>query len=102
DGSGLVLTTQKWYSSGGQSIHLQGIEPNIILYNPGDEKMEAHLKQMQAEQNGLRSSEEEQAAEETSEAAESEAAAEEPFEDLQLQKAIEVLRAQINSARKAA
>jgi len=102
DGSGLVLTTQKWYSSGGQSIHLQGIEPNIVLYNPGDEKMEAQLKQMQAEQNGI-SSGEEQAEQEPSEAEETASAEhDEPFEDLQLHKAIEVLRAQIDSGRKAA
>lgn len=104
DGSGLVLTTQKWYTSGGHSIHLQGIEPNIVLYNPGDQEMEEHLKKVQEEQNQPQKEqvvEEEPAQEEPvpeeEEQKQEEPANEEPFKDLQLDKAIEVLKSQLAS-----
>ncbi|MBO8127068.1 MAG: S41 family peptidase [Firmicutes bacterium] len=110
DESGLVLTTQKWYTSGGHSIHLQGIEPNIVLYNPGDEEMEEHLKQMQKEQQEeaehperQRERQEESEYQEEIEDAKEERVEEErveeeePFQDLQLEKAIEVLQAKLQT-----
>lgn len=109
DGSALSLTTQKWLTSGGNSISHKGITPDVIIRNPGDEEMEAQLEELREEEKkpagergakGGRASGKDPAGKKPAaeKAAEEEPSRNEEMRDLQLEKAQDLLRQQLQAA----
>ncbi len=47
DGSGLLITTQRYLTAGGHAIHKKGVTPDIVIRNPGDAEMEEALTREQ-------------------------------------------------------
>jgi carboxyl-terminal processing protease len=90
DGSALSLTTQKWLTSGGHSLSHQGIIPDLVVKNPGDDEMEAELERLRQGKPEAGKSE----AKAPDKAAEKAKSEEEPH-DLQLEKAQEFLTRQL-------
>lgn len=96
DGSALSLTTQRYLTAGGHSIHLTGITPDVVVHNPGDEAWEKELADQQ-KNGGIRP-------EKTDKTVKKEAVKKEPqksdkeFEDVQLKEAVKVLKARIKEA----
>lgn len=91
DGSGLRLTTARYFTPKGKSIHGKGITPDIIVEQPKTKEEEAMLKALKEE--GLKdpSKKEEPPVEQKKKEPLSEA--EELKQDIQLQRAIEILKA---------
>jgi carboxyl-terminal processing protease len=91
DNSGLRLTTALYYTPDGLSIHEKGITPDIIIPLDTAVKPSEEEQKEQAEQEENNLSEEQELKEDTSENAEDEV--EKMLErDLQLQRAVDVLR----------
>lgn len=91
DGSGLRLTTARYFTPKGKSIHGKGITPDIIVEQPKPKEEEAMPKALKEE--GLKdpSKKEEPPAEKKKKEPLSEA--EELKQDIQLQRAIEIIKA---------
>ena len=85
DGSGLRLTTAKYYTPSGESIHSVGVKPDIVVEPKPITLDEAQKESTTSEEDAPASSEEGNAKEEDLEA-------ELMKKDVQLQKAIELLK----------
>ena len=85
DGSGLRLTTAKYYTPSGESIHSVGVKPDIVVEQKPVTVDEAQKESTSPEEDASASSEEGNAKQEDLEA-------ELMKKDVQLQKAIELLK----------
>lgn len=102
DGSALSLTTQRYLTAGGHSIHLTGIRPDVIVHNPGDEAWEQELADQQ-KNGGIRPDTADKP-DKSDQPAKKETVKKEPpktdkeFKDVQLEEAVKVLKARIKEA----
>ncbi|MDI3281578.1 MAG: S41 family peptidase, partial [Bacillota bacterium] len=90
DGSALSLTTQKWFTAGGHSIALEGITPDVVVKNPGDDEMARELEKIKRREEGAAGKEQEQAGPEQNPAPK--AAGAEAGRDYQLERAVQLLK----------
>lgn len=48
NGGAVAVTTQRYLTAGGHSIHKVGVQPDVVVYNPGDREMEQELRSLQS------------------------------------------------------
>ncbi|NLB59926.1 MAG: S41 family peptidase, partial [Lentisphaerae bacterium] len=84
DGSAIRLTTAKYYTPSGRTIHEKGVEPDITVYMPAEQWRRVLLQRSRAEIGDFELTEEP--------ALEAETLAEEAARDLQLERALELLK----------
>lgn len=98
DGSGLLITTQRYLTAGGHAIHKKGVTPDIVVRNPGDLEMEEALLREQQNPSQTAKDKEKDKEKETPPAEKKSQKVAAPSEqtDYQLEKAIEVLKLKLS------